>query len=98
MEPSRRWSGTYPDGRTECPPEPESDVVGIQVVSFVAEVDCTVVGFTTVGLIEALEFRQAFSMSLEIEELRVDRAHRRKGLGSGAVFKHSVGSTTPPFG
>jgi ribosomal protein S18 acetylase RimI-like enzyme len=44
----------------------------------VAEVDDSVVGFTTVGLIE---HPVSPGIHAEIEELRVDRAHRRQGLG-----------------
>jgi ribosomal protein S18 acetylase RimI-like enzyme len=44
----------------------------------VAEVDGTVVGFTTVGLIDHPVMPGILA---EIEELHVDRPHRRKGLG-----------------
>jgi ribosomal protein S18 acetylase RimI-like enzyme len=47
-------------------------------VCLVAEVDGAVVGFTTVGLIE---HPVSPGIHAEIEELKVDRAHRRKGLG-----------------
>jgi ribosomal protein S18 acetylase RimI-like enzyme len=45
----------------------------------VADVDGTVVGFTTVGLIE---HPVSPGIHAEIEEMKVDRAHRRKGIGS----------------
>ena len=44
----------------------------------VAEVNDTVVGFATVALFEHPVWA---SMHAEIEELKVDRAHRRKGFG-----------------
>jgi ribosomal protein S18 acetylase RimI-like enzyme len=44
----------------------------------VADVDCAVVGFTTVGLIE---HPVSPGIHAEIEELRVERSHRRRGLG-----------------
>ena len=45
----------------------------------VADVDGTVVGFTTVGLIE---HPVSPGIHAEIEEMKVDRAHRRRGIGS----------------
>ena len=50
----------------------------------VAEVDGTVVGFTTVGLIA---HPVSPGIHAEIEELRVDRAHRRKGLGRALAIE-----------
>ncbi len=44
----------------------------------VAEVDDTVIGFTTVGLIG---HPVSQGIHAEIEELKVDRAHRREGFG-----------------
>ncbi len=51
---------------------------GSRSFCLVAEVDGTVVGFITVGLIE---HPVSPGVHAEIEELKVDRAHRRKGLG-----------------
>jgi ribosomal protein S18 acetylase RimI-like enzyme len=50
----------------------------------VAEVDGTVVGFTTVGLIE---HPVSSGIHAEIEELKVERAHRRKGLGRALAME-----------
>ena len=50
----------------------------------VAEVDGTVAGFTTVGLIE---HPVSPGIHAEIEELRVDRTHRRKGLGRALAIE-----------
>jgi ribosomal protein S18 acetylase RimI-like enzyme len=50
----------------------------------VAEVDGAVVGFTTVGLIE---HPVSPGIHAEIEELKVDRAHRRKGLGRALAIE-----------
>ena len=50
----------------------------------VAEVNGTVVGFITVGLIE---HPVSPGIHAEIEELKVDRAHRRKGLGRALAME-----------
>jgi GNAT superfamily N-acetyltransferase len=50
----------------------------------VAEVDGTVVGFTTVGLIDHPVMPGTLA---EIEELHVDRRHRRKGLGRALAIE-----------